>query len=178
MPAPRATRSNQTIRKNIRSASFLLACVLTVAWVPAAQAGGITSKVDNFNRSIPVPNSELAKMRGGFITLGGLTLEFGLQTRTVIDGVTEADIFISTNNLQNIDTNALQRVIQVGANNNAAALNELMSNPSLLTVIQNSDDNKLIQNFNVLSLDVQNLQAFQNQQMTSAIELGNIQSIQ
>ena len=34
----------------------------------------------------PLPDAELERIRGGYVTAGGLTLDFGAVTRTLVDG--------------------------------------------------------------------------------------------
>ena len=105
----------------------------------------------------PVADEVLAQKRGGFITVGGLQIDFALTTRTLIDGVLERDLTVRSTSLQGLDVDQLRQVIQIGQNNDFQSLDEVLNNPGVVTVIQNSADDRVIQNFNVLDLNVSNV---------------------
>lgn len=119
------------------------------------------NEVETFDHSEAVPDSELAKMRGGFITPGGLMIDFAITTRTLVDGAKVSDITMTAQDLQNLSSSQdLQKLIQIGGGN-SVELNELANNPNVGVVIQNSLDEKVIQQFSILDVTVQNFEQFQ-----------------
>ena len=136
-----------------------------------------SSAGDTFANSAEVSDDELATMRGGFISMNGLTIDFALSTRTIIDGVTQSDILISSNNIDDLTTESLKQIVQVGEGNNVEALNQLSQNPTILVLVQNTVDNKVIQNLNVLDIAVANVQEFEYNSLTSMVDLGLVSAI-
>lgn len=114
-------------------------------------------------------DSTLSEMRGGFVFAGGLKINFGLMsTTTIIDQVTQAvsksTVNLSTDGLNGVTPQNLQQLIQAGAGNQTAvpASNVPIN---VLTVVQNTANNQVIQNQNVLDITVSNLAAFRNSQL-------------
>lgn len=136
----------------------------------------VSLESDSFANSTPVGDEELSNQRGKFFT-GGLTIDFALTSRVLVDGVVQSNLSISSANLENIVPADLQRIVQVGTGNVNAALDELQKNPNIVTVIQNSQDNRLIQTLNQLDLTVNNVEAFRQDQNLTNIEFGQINAL-
>ena len=154
--------------------TFLLSLLATCSMSNAAWAASPFESKEGFNRSAEVDDSELAGMRGGFVSAGGLVIDFALSTRTVIDGVTQTDLIISSNNIDDLTAQNVKQIVQIGDNNNAETLQTLANNAAVLTLIQNSVDNKVIQNFNVLDVAVSNVSEFQANSITALVDLSNV----
>lgn len=152
----------------MRGLMFLMA--ISVAFPAMAGSFDGAAKEDSFDVARAVPDNELAKMRGGFLSAGGLRFDFALQTHTIVDGVAQNDVSISTRNLEGINANDLKQLIQVGQGNQVAALDALAENPALLNIVQNTQDNAVIQRFNTLTVDVSNVAAIRNQALLPAYD--------
>lgn len=137
-----------------------------------------TRKAEPFDvASATVSNNELSDIRGGFIDAGGMRIDFGLTTRTIVNGVVEREVTINTNGSStSLKPSELQQVIQIG-DKNVALPGEIKNIPGLLTVIQNNVDNTVIQNVNMLNVKVTNLSSYQLQTMVPLLNQGNISSI-
>lgn len=133
---------------------------------------------DGFNSS-PLSNKELSQIRGGYLMAGGLLIDFSINTKTIIDDVTVRDLQIAST-LQNqpaLDNSNLQKVIQVGQNNSAIPQELLDRLPTIATIIQNSEDNKVIQNLNTLNINVQNAAVFNSGNLSGVINNSTINSL-
>lgn len=131
-----------------------------------------------FSNSARVSDETLAMQRGKFISAGGLTFDFALQTRVLVDGVTQNDVIISSTALEAINRSDLQRIVQVGQGNTIEALNELQKNPNIVTVIQNSQDDRIIQTINQLDLTVNNVESFRTEQTLNNIDYQQVIALQ
>jgi hypothetical protein len=109
----------------------------------------------------PLPDEVLEKERGGFVAPGGLRIDFTLTSRTLVNGNLERDVALLSNQLSNVQADQLRQVIQIGQNNQFHNVQEVIDNPAVTTIIQNSLDGTVIQNFNILDLNVNNLSQFQ-----------------
>lgn len=107
-----------------------------------------------------VDDSELSNMRGGF-SFGGVNFDFVLNTRAMIDGQLVHDAVLNSAELQNFDPQSFQQMIQVGDLNGITVAN-LENIQSLVTIIQNTRDNTMIQQINQLDITVQNIGVLQN----------------
>ena len=130
-----------------------------------------------FDTATAVSDEELSTQRGGFITMGGMLIEFGLTTRTLVDGVAQNDISINSENLQQITPDALRQVTQIGGGNNVGTLDALANNPGLLNVIQNSSNDKLIQNLSNLDIGVSNVATFKDQALTAIVDFQAVSAL-
>lgn len=117
-----------------------------------------------------VSDSTLSEQRGGFLFMGGVKIDFGfISTTRITDTITglsdSTSITLSTAGLNGVLPTSLQQLVQTGgANNvNVAASNSVPIN--VLTVVQNTVNNALIQNQNQLDITVSNLAAMRNQQI-------------
>jgi hypothetical protein len=140
---------------------LMASVVVAYSASPTLAMPGRVLQGEGFN-SPPLGNAQLAQLRGGFIAPGGLTIDFSLTSQTLVDGVIQRDLTLNSKQLQNIDVQQLKQVIQIGANNNFESLDALRDNPGLVTVIQNTRDAAVIQNFNTLDLQVNNFREFRN----------------
>lgn len=139
---------------------------------PAAAAQSAPfSPEESFDSSVPLDDGELAVLRGGFIDVSGVKLDFELVNRTIIDGIPQSEFSISTESIGQL-TELSQTIIQVGESNEFADLTGLVDIPNLLTIVQNSQDNTLIQNLNELDLTIQNFSELRsNAALSNAIGL-------
>lgn len=151
-------------------ASCMIAALLASVCLPASARDVFSENTgDSFGNSKPVDDSQLSEMRGGFVSIGGLTIDFALTTKVLVDGQVESDFSINSDNLDGIISSDLQRIVQIGAGNTNAALEELRSNPSVLTVIQNSENDRVIQTLNQLDITVSDTQNFINSIVTNTL---------
>lgn len=117
--------------------------------------------------SIPIPDSELATMRGGLIA-GGLHIDFNLVSQLSVNGDVLRNLNIDSDRLQDLQN--LQQVLQTGPGNRFDAA-DVLQNPSVTTVVQNSLDGALIQSFSGLDVVVNNYGEFRsNTTLTSALD--------
>jgi hypothetical protein len=137
---------------------ILLTTLMMISAAPVMAMEPLPAEDDLFGMA-PVGDNELSKHRGGFITPGGLQLDFALTTSTIINGELQRSLTVASNSLQNLTTEQMRQVIQIGDNNNFDNVDAVLNNPSVTTVIQNSLDGTVIQNFNTLDLNVDNLNA-------------------
>ena len=111
-----------------------------------------------------VSDDVLSNTRGGFISVSGLKINFGLYTQTLVNNALSTSAAFSTTGLNGSMPSNLQQLVQTG-NNNVAAVTSTSAPINVLTVVQNTADNQLIQNINVLDITVSNMAAFRNQQI-------------
>ena len=139
---------------------FLL---ITIVWVDGFAQGTMPSFQDSFDFDglQALDNKVLDKMRGGYQSPEGIKVDFGVGKAIVIDGVVQPQY------TYNVDT------INVGGNTiNVGNLQDITA--AVKTVIQNNLDNKTIQNFTVLDINVKNLGGF----MQAMQSLDNIKASQ
>lgn len=146
--------------------------------VPTA---GADEASDPFGRWAVVPDSELADMRGGFITGDGLDIRFGLEQIVLVDGTVQSRTSLNLSSAltqsasatpQQIDQNKLVLLVQNGANNTLPPEVLERYSAGLMTVIQNSADMQTIQNLTVLNIGVSNLSAIPQRELGTAVDLG------
>lgn len=157
------------------------AALLAALWPPAALCADAPRPFpwhapEAFYGLEPLADAELDRMRGGFVAPGGLLIDFTLSNRTLIDGEIISDFSLSAAELQTLSSpETLKRVVQLGDANNLA-LEELQNNPGVTLVIQNSLDEKVIQNFSILDVTVSNFTRFQNNRsLNNAIISANVE---
>ena len=141
---------------------------------------------------IPVPSTELAKLRGGF-DVGGMVVKFGVEMTTYINGMLASrsgidsgpsgnSIMASQNTVIQQTTvatqgNGMQQVVQVG-NANQVSSSLLNQATSALAVVQNNLNNQVIQHATVINLDVSNgIRTQQLTQIGQSLQQGNIRSL-
>lgn len=113
--------------------------------------------LDDHNR---VAKQELESMRGG-LRIGSLNFDFAITTRTLVDGVIQHTGVITSEafgqTMQDV-TNVLNSSA-VPTNVGNQVVNTIANNVALITTIQNSADNALIQQFNQVDVNISNLAA-------------------
>ena len=133
-----------------------------------------------------IPDQELAKMRGGFITSDGLNINVGLERLVMIDGTIKTQFNLDLSGLnQNSgkssslpsDQNNMIQLIQNGENNLVTPDVPAKFGGGALTIIQNSQDNKLIQNFTTLQIDVSGMSQFRTNSLGKSISIEQIRAL-
>lgn len=146
-----------------------------------------------FSADSKIGDDDLQGMRGG-MQIGDILFDFTLIRQTIINGVVQQTTYIQSindqvlgqvlkldqNNTQITSTQdlvpVLNTIVQSGANNSVDS--EMIANASaLLTVIQNSTDNALIQQTNDMNVVVQNLSALQNSNSLQQMNFESINSL-
>lgn len=157
--------ARRTLRTMIMAAGLLIAHGATAAVLNGNSGGPGGFGGDNpFANFDTVSDAELAEMRGGF-NAGGLNISFGVDVLTMIDGVpviaysfTDANLPgapVVPGGLQHIIANhGLQNFIQVGPGNEI--ISSFSGFEGMLTVIQNTLDNTLIQHLSTITIDINN----------------------
>jgi len=157
------------------AAVFLTSCLMAVATATTASAmpAGL-GKRDSFGVA-PVSNQELSKIRGGFIAPGGLVIDFALSNQTIINGELLNEISINSAELTSIDVKNLQQFIQIGQSNDFGSLDEILGSAGLVTVIQNTLDETVIQTISSLDVTVENFNEYQNSvPLNNALDNSNL----
>lgn len=113
-----------------------------------------------------VSDDTLSGMRGGFISVSGLQINFGLYSQTMVNNNIVSNLTISTDGLNGILPGNLQQLIQTG-NSNQAGVSSSSVPINVLTVVQNTTDNQIIQNANILDITVSNISAYRDQQINN-----------
>jgi hypothetical protein len=152
---------------------FLLVTVACAALLSGVSPS-LAEALDNPMREVALADSELEELRGGFLLAGGLVIDFALYQQTVIDGELRRELQLSTQNLmQTMQPEDFRTVIQIGEGN--VGLGSLAEIPGIVTVIQNTMDNTMIQNLSNLDIAVANLAAIRqdiNTQLEAQISAG------
>lgn len=157
------------------SAVLLSAALLMIPLKTLAFNG---SQLEDFSASPTVPDSELAQLRGGFVSLSGITVDFALNTRAIVDGTPISDVSINSNNLGSITDPGLRQVVQVGQGDASAALNALAQNPSILTFTQVNGNNRVIQQLTTLDLQINGSQsALRTQSLAPQLDFQAVQAL-
>lgn len=123
------------------------------------------AKDESFRQFAALGDNTLDTIRGGLMLSNGMSIDFALTTRTLVDGVIMRETTVQSTNPQVINPADLHTIIQLGENNAAFANQAIPNIPGLLTVIQNTLDNKTIQNFNILDVNATNVSHFKMQSL-------------
>jgi hypothetical protein len=154
--------ARKSLRTLLAAAGLVIAHGATAAVLNSDPGGfGGDNPFANFDT---VSDAELAEMRGGF-NAGGLNISFGVDVLTMIDGVpviaysfTDANLPgapVVPGGLQHIVANyGLQNIIRVGPGNEI--ISSFSGFEGVLTVIQNTLDNTLIQHLSTITIDINN----------------------
>jgi hypothetical protein len=132
-----------------------------------------------------IPDQELAGMRGGFITADGLEVNLGFQQLVMINGTLKTTLNMDLTGLggnSKEQANALQqsKMIQLIQNGDHNLVSPDIANnfsAGALTLIQNSLDTQLIQNFNVINVDVSKFSQFRNNALGQSLNLEMVRSL-
>ncbi len=169
-------------RKSLRT--LIAAGALLIAHEATATVlnGGVAGFADDnpFANMATVSDADLNDMRGGFIA-GGLNISFGIDVLSMVNGTpviqysfTDANLPgapIVPGGLQHIIANSgLQNVIQVGEGNQI--INSFAGFEGMLTVIQNTLDNTVIQHLSTITIDISNFNPAFNQLNNLNLSLG------
>ena len=158
--SPVAQAARKSLRSLVAAAGLLIAHEAT-ATVLDDGSHGFTD--DNpFAQMATVSDSDLADMRGGFIA-GGLNISFGVDVLSLVNGAPVIQYSFTDANLPGapsvpaglqhmITNNGLQNVVQVGEGNQI--INSFSGFDGMLTVIQNTLDNTVIQHFSTITLNI------------------------
>lgn len=160
-------------------------CALMAACLPVCLvfAGEVN---DPFTPWPIVADQELAKLRGGFITADGLNINIGLEQLVMIDGTvkTHYNLDLSglgpTPNRSNpaaAEQNKLVQIVQNGEHNLVTPDVPANFGGGALTVIQNSLDTQLIQNFTVLHVDVSGISQIRTNALGRSIGMELVRSL-
>ena len=173
-------RTTEIYQRLVRIVCALLA---TYSFMYSAYAGDEFDPLSNWQI---IPDQELAKMRGGFITSDGLNINVGLERLVMIDGTIKTQFNLDLSGLnQNSgkssslpsDQNNMIQLIQNGENNLVTPDVPANFGGGALTIIQNSQDNKLIQNFTTLQIDVSGMSQFRTNSLGKSISIEQIRAL-
>ena len=157
-------------------------CALMLAYLPMslACAGEVN---DPFSPWPRISDQELAKLRGGFITADGLNINIGLEQLVMIDGTVKTHYNFDLSGLGGspapgaADQNKRIQLIQNGDHNQVTPDVPANFGGGALTVIQNSLDAQLIQNFTVLKVDVSGMSQFRSDALGRSIGVELVRSL-
>ena len=160
-------------------------CALMLALLPVSLvfAGEVN---DPFSLWPRLSDQELAKLRGGFITADGLNINIGLEQLVMIDGTVKTHYNFDLSglgassgvpDLGAADQNKRIQLIQNGDHNQVTPDMPANFGGGALTVIQNSLDTQLIQNFTVLKVDVSGMSQFRSDALGRSIGMELVRSL-
>lgn len=159
------TLAEEPVKKKAKNASTNVASV--------KKARKKTFKDDESFDTASISDDTLSGMRGGFISVSGLVINFGLYSQTAVNNNIVSNLTVSTSGLNGSLPGNLQQMIQAGSGNQAPISSSSMP-INVLTVVQNTTDNQIIQNANVLDLTVSNISAFRDQQIGNSMRFVTI----
>lgn len=152
--------AGKSLRTLVAAAGLLIAHEATASALDAGDQGFAD---DNpFAHIATVSDQDLAEMRGGFIA-GGLNISFGIDVLSMVNGTPVIQYSFTDANLPGapvvpaglqhiIANNGLQTIIQVGPGNQI--INSFSGFEGMLTVIQNTLDNTIIQHLSMITLNI------------------------
>lgn len=129
-----------------------------------------TFKNDESFDTASISDDTLSDMRGGFISVSGLRINFGLYSQTTVNNNIVSNLTVSTNGLNGILPQNLNQLIQTGSSNQASVASSSVP-INVVTVVQNTVDNQIIQNANVLDITVSNMAAYREAQINNNLRL-------
>jgi hypothetical protein len=141
---------------------------------------------DPFTLWQKVPDQELAKLRGGFITSDGLNINVGLEQLVMIDGTVKTRFNLDLSGLGRTsgganplasDQNKLIQLVQNGEHNLVTPDVPANFAGGALTIIQNSVDTQLIQNFTMLQIDVSGMSQFRGNALGRSIGVEQVRAL-
>ena len=96
---------SRTVKTTLKRAAFGLLAGAAIYVTPLEWASEALSRAfsfpEGFEELAPLPNSELAALRGGMLMPNGMVLNFRVEFKTVIDGVVKNHQFFDTADLAN-----------------------------------------------------------------------------
>jgi hypothetical protein len=127
-----------------------------------------TQDLANFEVLEAVDNTILDSMRGGFVTGNGVRLDIGVEKASYVDGV------LQVQNAFRVEDIAL---LQQGFGGNVSASDLQNVSSAFNTLIQNNLDQKTIQNYTVIDVNVRNFGNLQNGFVESIRGLQDVQIV-
>lgn len=125
-----------------------------------------------------VSDDELGDIRGGFLTSGGMIIDIGLVTQTVVNGVLVSEQSTSLNPDQVTNIQSLQTIATIDANNVVISNLDLNSVSQIVSVVQNSRNNVVVDSITLLNIDVGNVSGFLDQTRTGLIDHQLVNALQ
>ncbi len=99
------SQMRRTVQTTLRRAAFGLLAGVVIYVTPLQWASEALSRAfgfpEGFENLAPLPDTELAALRGGMLLPNGMVLNFRVEFKTVIDGVVENHQFFDTADLEN-----------------------------------------------------------------------------
>lgn len=170
---------SHSVFSSARSLLCALAAGASMAAFGGQDAEALMPTEEFFTETAKVSDGELDTVRGKFIKAGALEISFGLTVGTFINGAIVQDFRLDAEAVRGgIQPENLVRQIQIGPDNssiNPASFSEV---PGLISVVQNSLDNQLIQQLNLLDAQVGGFGGFKAEQATQLFNLSQIQATQ
>lgn len=164
---------------HLRSLLCTVAAGLSLAAWTGEDAHAMMPAHEFFTEEAKVSDGELDTVRGKFIRVGSLEVKFGLTVGTYINGAIVQDFRLDANAVPNgIQPDNLIRQIQIGPDNSTVSPTQFSDVPGLVSVIQNSLDNQLIQQLNLLDAEISGFGGFKNEQTTQLFNLSQITATQ
>lgn len=177
--------ANNTRAAGVHYLLIEMICALIITCLPMCPAiAGVSS--DPFVLWQKVPDRELAKMRGGFITSDGLNINVGLERLVMIDGTVKTRFNLDLSGLGRPqdtpnplpgDQNKMIQLVQNGEHNVVTADVPASFARGALTIIQNSLDGKLIQNLTTLQIDVSGMSQYRTTTLGRSINMEQIRAL-
>lgn len=115
-------------------------------------------------------DQELDMLRGGFVTAGGLHIDFSLRSMVLVNGeaVMQSVIGPSAAGLPQLQQLSQSAIAGAGT---------LVLSSGLHTLIQNDLDNQTIQSFKVLDVQVANLANLRGMEIRNRVDRGIVESL-
>ncbi len=146
-----------------------------------ADGGWPVWATDPFGELRAVTDLELAHMRGGYSSAGGVEVAFGIESAVFIDGTLQAvTSFNSTSPgvtlpgdlaiVDNAELSAAVRQELVTDQLSAGSMDVEAVRTQLVTVVQNSEDHRIIDNITQLNATVTSLEAFRQSRFFDALQ--------
>jgi hypothetical protein len=159
-----------------QKSSLRVAMLLQLA---LASAGPVLAEPETLDELQAVNDRELDSMRGGYASSGGLEISFGIEQAVFIDGILQAVTTFNsgsaTGNLpdprvvgQNtglISASGVQLVL-----GGLAPMDTEAVRSHLFTVVQNSQDNKIIDNITQINATVSSLGIYREMNLLSSLQ--------
>jgi hypothetical protein len=122
---------------------------------------------------LAVDDTELDRIRGGFEIGSGLEVSFGIEQATYINGVLQATTALIVPGLDPALVQArLPAILIQNGTGNGVSMSGMDGLPSgVLTLIQNTLDQQVIQNLTVIDATVTSLSLFREQLLHSSLQL-------